>query len=215
MNKLSEAVNYPLANPEAQAILDAAQQDAGFDKMLKFKKGDYYREGEVVPIGTEFVAHAVGWTKTWIKFKDGAVVKREVYRVLRRDRPLERHELDETDEKLWPKGLDGSPSDPWVFQYLLPMEDTASGDVNIFVTSSFGGRRAVADLCSAWARKASKMGNCGQPIVKVGKIMMPTRKFGNVPRPNFEIIGWDGVREGIREVKTESLKNEMDDDIPF
>jgi hypothetical protein len=218
MNKLSEAKSHNIPSTqwnEAQLILDAASADAGFDKMLKFKKGVYYREGEEVPLGSRFIAHAVGWTKTWVKFLNGTVAERKVYRVNKGERAPERDELPDHEELHWPIGLDGRPSDPWVFQYLLPLEDLTTGDVNILVASSFGGKRAVADLCSAYARKAAKQAGCGQPIIKLGKVMMPTRKFGDVPRPHFEIVGWD-EREGIREVRTENLKNEdMNDDIPF
>jgi hypothetical protein len=54
---------------------------------------------------------------------------------------------------------------------------------------------------------------------------MPTKNFGDVPRPHFEIVGWDddgvvdggGVpREPIRTVSEAVLKKqEFDDEIPF
>ena len=176
---------------EAENILVAAKEDAGFDKLLKFKKGEYLIGEELVPLGTEYIAHAVGWTKCWIKFVDGGVVERKTYRVAYGERPPEREDLDDLDRDKWPEGLDGNPADPWVYQYLLPLEHLPSGEVVIFVTSSAGGRRAVADLCSAYAKRVGKRANCGQPIVKLAKAEMPTKKIRQGARPYFEIIGWD------------------------
>ena len=98
---------------EAENILGAAREDAGFEKLLKFKKGEYLIGEELVPLGTEYVAHAVGWTKCWIKFVDGEVVERKTYRVAYGERPPEREDLDDLDRDKWPEGLDGNPADPW------------------------------------------------------------------------------------------------------
>lgn len=214
MSDLAKARITPPASSEAQAIFEASQQDAGFEKMIKFNKGEYYVDNEEIPLGTQYVAHAVGFTKVWIKFRNNELVERKVYRVASRQIPPEREELDDRDQSQWEDGLDGKPRDPWVLQYLLPLENEG-GDVHIFVASSYGGRRAVADLCSAWGRKSVREAGVGQPIIKLRKVNMPSKKWGNVPRPHFEIVGWDGAREGIREVKAETLKQDLDDDIPF
>jgi hypothetical protein len=201
---------------EAENILGAAQEDAGFEEILKFKKGDYLIGEVVVPLGTEFIAHPEGWTKCWTKFVNGEVVDRKPYRVASGERPNEREELGDLDQDKWSEGLDGNPADPWVYQYLLPLERPQSGDIVIFVTSSVGGRRAVADLCSAYAKRVAKKANCGQPIVKLGEAEMPTKKYGKVPRPHFEIVGWDAVADGGDETPPAvESENEFADEIPF
>jgi hypothetical protein len=90
---------------EVENILDAAQENAGFDKLLKFKKGDYLIGDEPVPLGTQYIAHAVGWTKSWIKFVDGEVVDRKTYRVAYGERPPVREDLDDLDQDKWPRPL--------------------------------------------------------------------------------------------------------------
>jgi hypothetical protein len=181
---------------EVENIQTAAQADAGFEKILKFKKGEYFITDEPVALGTKRLAHTTAWTKCWIKFIDGEVAERKMYRVALGEKPPVREDLDERNEDEWPEGLDGAPADPWVYQYLLPLEDIETGEVVIFVTSSYGGKRAVADLCDAYAKRAKKAPNCGQPIIKLAKTDMPTKKFGKVPRPLFEIIGWDAEKTG-------------------
>ena|SRR5262245_39751811 len=217
MNDLTRMNTQLPANQEAANIGGAAQEDGGFEALLKFKKGTYELSGEEVPMGRKYIAHCIGWTRCWIKFEHQQVVDRKMYRVAEGRRPPDREELDCTDRTTWPMGPNGQPSDPWVYQYLLPMEDLITGDVVIFVTSSIGGKRGVADLCKAYSRRVARTGTSEQPVVKLGKAVMPTRMYGDVPRPSFEIDGWTGDHvEAIREVKApDTLKDEMDDEIPF
>lgn len=198
----------------------AAQQDAGYAELLKFKKGEFFIGDELIPLGSEYLAHAIGWTKSWVKFVDGEVVERKTYRVAKGEQPPEREELGDDDKDAWPEGLDGKPSDPWSLQYLLPLEKIHSGgDLVIFTTSSFGGRRAVADLCSTYVKRMKKNADCGQPIVKLSKVDMPTKKFGKVPRPDFQIIGWDEPSQDIDVLPPDKGGNggggKFDDEIPF
>ena len=131
-------------------------------------------------------------------------------------RPPEREDLDDLEKDNWPEGIDGTPADPWSLQYLLPLEKISDGEVVIFTTSSFGGRRAVADLCAAYAKRKTKTASCGQPIVKLGKAEMPTKKFGRVPRPLFEIVAWDDPASDFEGAPpTIVSKGEFDDTIPF
>jgi hypothetical protein len=219
--------NLPMKD-EASNIGDEAQRDAGFEKMLKFKKGIYYCDGEEIALGTKLIAHCVGWTKTWVHFVDQKVIERKIYRVARGEKAPERDQLPDNDQSKWPIGINRLPADPWVYQYLLPLEDPHTEEVRIFVGSSFGGRRAVADLCAAYSRRAVKNKSSGQPIITLQTLMMPTKNYGDVPRPHFEIVGWDDMnervdvaegiqpREPIREVSEAVLKKqEFEDDIPF
>jgi hypothetical protein len=209
--------NLPARN-EAQNIGDEASRDAGFQKMMKFKKGVYTCDGEEIAIGTKLIAHCIGWTKCWIKFVEQKVVERKIYRVARGEKAPERDQLDDNDQSKWPIGINRQPADPWVYQYLLPMEDPRTSEVRIFVGSSFGGRRAVADLCAAYSRRVQKNPSSGQPIITLQMLMMPTKNFGDVPRPHFEIAGWDdeSQKPEIRAVSEELLRREQfDDEIPF
>ncbi len=44
---------------------------------------------------------------------------------------------------------------------------------------------------------------------------MPTKKFGSVPRPKFEIVGWNEVAADNVEVISPSVADDLDDEIPF
>ncbi len=126
MSKVAELKNQKvnvssLGNTELENILGAAQEDAGFERLLKFRKGEYFIGDALVPLGTEYIAHAIGWTKCWIKFVDDEVAERKVYRVALGERPPEREDLDDLEKDNWPEGIDGNPADPWSLQYLLPL----------------------------------------------------------------------------------------------
>lgn len=208
---------------EAAAIANEAMNDAGFQKMLKFKRnGDasmYLLDGQEIELGTQMICHCIGWTKTWVKFWDNKVGERKVYRVGRKEVAPERDELPDNDPTKWQLGLDNRPRDPWVLQYLLPMEDPESGEVCIFIASSFGGKRAVADICQTWATKARRNPNVGQPLVRLQKTMFPTKNYGNVVRPSFELVGFvDSTQaEPLREIDTKTIEadTDMNDEIPF
>lgn len=209
-----------LAEQEAHNIASEANNEV-FQKMIKFKKDGetsaYFCDGEPIELGTQMIAHAIGWTKTWVKFVDKEVEERKIYRIAKGERAPERDQLPDQDESKWPIGLNNRPADPWVHQYLLPLE-AMDGEVRIFVASSFGGRRAVSELCSAYGRRRVKDPSTGQPIIRLQKGLMPTRNFGDVARPVFEIVGWDdsGVRNVVKEISQEAMKKaQFDDEIPF
>ena len=93
--------NAPATNNEAENILEAAREHAGFEKLLKFRKGKYFIGEEEIPLGTELVAYPLAWTKSWTKFTDSKGVDRQMYRVARGERPPERHELGDEDQTTW------------------------------------------------------------------------------------------------------------------
>jgi hypothetical protein len=201
---------------ETDNIINAAQEDAGFEKILKFKKGGYFIGEEQIPLGREYIAHTRAWTKCWIKFVDGEVADRKLYRVALGEEPLEREELDDLDQANWSEGIDCKPADPWVFQHLLPLEHPSSGEVVVFVTPSTGGRIAVAELCNAYAKRAKRIENCGQPIIKLATTTFPSKKLKTkVPRPLFEIVCWDEPSSDSEALLSASSKDEFGDEIPF
>jgi hypothetical protein len=191
---------------EAENIRDAAKEDT-FERMLKFTKGDFFVGDDQVPLGTEYLAHCVAWTKCWIKFVDKKLVAKKMYRVSRGERPLDRNDLDEIEKA-------NTDEDPWSFQYMLPLENMESGEVLIFTSSSIGGRRAVSELCNAYAKRKLN-GRDGQPIIKLAADEMNTKNFGKVPRPDFEIVGWDDMTDDVVKAPPVTSEQEFQDEIPF
>jgi hypothetical protein len=199
---------------DAQNVFNEAQKDAGFLRSMKFNKGHFYIDDVEVPLGTRFSAHCVGWKKVWLKFGEGKLLARKEYIVADGDKAPDRDQLDDNDQLQWkfsPKF--NKPMDPWVLQYQLPLE-TEGGDYVIFITSSIGGRRGVADICTIWARKAGRDPNAGQPFVKIRETIMPT-SYGGTQRPLFEVDGWDTIGQAVRTIEGKVKEDDMNDEIPF
>jgi hypothetical protein len=199
---------------EISNLRAAAREDAGFEKILKYRKGEYSIGDDPVAIGTQYFAHTKAWTKTWVKFVDGEVAERKTYRVALGERPPEREDLDDLD-LMNTKDADGMSADPWVFQSMIPFEDMSSGEVVVFAASSYGGKRAIAELCDAYTRRTEKTG-CGQPIIALASGLMPTKKFGKVLCPKFTIVGWDGDSAGdVEVIPPATSEDDFRDSIPY
>lgn len=220
---MTNGTNLP-ARPEITNILNESQANTTFEKIFKYDRGRYLCDGQEIKLGTKVVAHCIGWAKEWIKFQGGQFIERKIYRIARGERPPDRSTLDARDEKFWDKGFNGNPKDPWVFRYLLPMQRLDTDQPMIFVTQSFGGQRAVDDLCNAWANRASRNPNCGQPVILLESATFPSKQYGQVQRPDFRIVGWDDGSSAIRELPNISgpggqdaalRKADFDDEIPF
>jgi hypothetical protein len=218
--------NLPAAyGEEADALLDATE---GHDKLLKYAKGKYKVRDDEVPLGTQYVAHANQLTYCWTKFVDKKRVDRHHGKAIEKWRPPRREDLDDKDPATWEKGTDGKPKDPWVFQLLLPFEHPENGDVVIFTTASVGGRIATEELVREYARRLKRKGSRALPIVRLASKDMPTRGYGDVPRPHFEIDGWEDVPDAPLAVngnppaadpddapQQQRAAGDLDDEIPF
>jgi hypothetical protein len=230
--EIDMTTQLPTTTTEADNIAKAAAEDGGMAKMLKFKKGKYFLGGEEeVPLGRQYLAHCIGWTKAWIRFQDGEPKPLEpggpckmYYSVAKGERPPERDELGEMEVSEWPPGISGPHSDPWVQQYMLPMTDMETDEQVVFVTGSWGGRRAVGELCNVYANKKRRDPKLGQPVVRLDTVDMPTKHFGEVPRPHFHVVNFDGGdTEPVRDVPrgsggdalAELLDDDMNDSIPY
>jgi len=160
------------------------------ETILKFKKGKYEAQDEEVPHGTEYIAHANQLVFSWVKFLGNQVVERRQGRAADRFTPPEREELGDLDQSQW-ELRDGSPKDPWTFQHLLPFENPETGEVMIFTSSSIGGQIATERLAQEYAKRVRRTGSRALPIIQLGVTEMHTKKYGDVARPHFEIVGWE------------------------
>ena len=54
----------------------------------------------------------------------------------------------------------------------------------------------MSKLCDMFSKRTLK-GQLGQPIVSLAVAEMPTKNFGKVPCPAFEIVGWDDAPSAV------------------
>jgi hypothetical protein len=196
--KINSTLVATKSDDQIDNLHSAAQEDV-FQTRLKFVKGEYLIDKEVITTDSQYLAYPKSWTKEWIKWVDGQPVERKLYVAAKGEIPPERDELDEYWNKekskkppaSWRTGPDGKPTDPWQLHYYLPLENLKIGDLMIFTTTSTGGHKAVAELVDRFTRRSKQIANCGQPIVELATTKMPTKDFGKVLRPKFNVVGWD------------------------
>jgi hypothetical protein len=208
--EIAKSQNTLPANHEEEAdnLLSSTQ---GHEKLLKFVKGKYKIGDDEVPLGTQYVVHAPQLVFCWIKFVDSKVADRRMGLAAAGFVPLKREELSDNDQSEWAI-VDGQPKDPWSFQHLLPFENLESGELLIFTTSSIGGKIATDEVVREYARRLKRKGSRALPIVRLSSKDMPSKRFGDVPRPYFEVTGWEDAPAGDAKL---NLAKEMSDEIPF
>ena len=226
--QLAKTQNNLPANYQAEADNLLATTE-GHEKLLKFVKGKYKVMDDEVPLGTQYVAHASQLTFCWIKFVDNKVDDRRMGKAADGFVPPKREELGDNDQSEW-EVVDGQMKDPWTFQHLLPLENLESGEVVIFATSSIGGQIATQELVREYARRVKRKQSRALPIVSLAVKQMNTKKFGEVPRPHFEVDGWEedapavqttapvpraGPRGDLKVGASAASAKELDDDLPF
>jgi hypothetical protein len=212
-----EHTNLPApAAEETDNILKAAL--AGRTPFAKFKKDHFHISGTKLPPGTEYFAYCRDWRRGWRKWKDDQVTDDRMARVADDpSEPVERDELDDQDKHNWPI-KDGEQRDPWSLENQLPLENVETGERFIFTSTTAGGRIAIEKLCTHWATSNKKGSQKGLPIIKLDIGKMPTKKYGEVPCPDFKVTGWENDTPDLVEVMRPALTpatSTMDDEIPF
>jgi hypothetical protein len=203
--------NLPMIHREDDYIIRAANKSAGFGRILTYVKGEYFIDKVLVSLGTKYKVYTREWVHVWINF-DERPVQQKIYRIAQGQVPPERDTLGSLDRSKWGLGFNGQPKDPWVLQYIIPFE-AVDGEVIAFRASSSGGMRAVADLCKLCAFR-SKRGEPSIPTIVLASTTFPSTKFGNVKKPQFDIVGWDEDSGARYEINEESLGESGEENPP-
>ena len=193
---------------EADNLLSTTE---GRDPLLKFVKGKYKIGEDEVPLGTQYVAHAGQLTFCWIKFVDGKKVAGPMGKAAEKWVPPEREDLGDNDQSKW-EVKDGEPKDPWAFQRLLPFENLETGEVVIFTTQSDGGQIATDKLVREYARRIKRKGLRSNPIIRLGVDHFKSKRYGEIPCPDFEVTGWEDAPTGDGK---QTAASELNDSVPF
>jgi hypothetical protein len=213
MNDLvkKESQRLPTQSNGGDAVDNILKETSRSNPRLLFKKGKYYIGEDEIPLGHQYVAFALDWTRGWVKWEDGNIVNPVVHmgRVAEGYVPPERDELGDNDKSQWEDG-----NDPWQPQNILPLEDVESGEFVIFVSGSFGGKIAVEKLCNRVARDLKAGKDRGLPIVSLAVGEFSTKDYGKIPRPDFPIAQWERGEEQQQDVLP-PLTKDLNDSMPF
>jgi hypothetical protein len=204
------------ASPVANYLAEYGVGTGGIN--IKFSKnGEYVRsvDGEVIREGTELVCIYDQTQAGFIKFMGkGEQPERRMGPIFAGYMPPRREELGDQHETEWETDLSGKPADPWQHQMLLPLQDSETGQLYIFGTTSITGRRAIGNLlqqCERLGRKEPDM----YPVIKlgIGGFQHRDDRVGWVKTPVFPIIG-KAPRTDTAAAQT-SVADQLSDEIPW
>ena len=185
---------------------------------IKFGKNGAYQkqlDDAEIPKGTKCVVVYDQTRLGWIKFQGkGLQPIRKMGLVFDGFNPVERNELDDQDQSLWEVGISGEPTDPWQFQILLPLQDTESGELLIFGTTSKTGRGAcdnVISMCERMQRSEPDY----YPIIRldVGSYLHKNPRIGKVLKPQFTRIG-RALKADVS-VSSTDASDDFNDAVPY
>jgi hypothetical protein len=92
----------------------------------------------------------------------------------------------------------------WKPQRVLPLEDAETHEFVAFVSGSFGGKKAINALINATARAVKEGRGDATPLIRLAVGSFTSKEYGKIACPSFEIVR-----------KPVTIKQEMDDEIPF
>jgi hypothetical protein len=194
-------------------------------ELIRFSEGRFLLDQQHDVTGYIYIA--TGLQAAWVKWTDG---RPEHYLTPLGGRHPHRDTLGDLDETLWPFGLDGeTKKDPWDdtrYLYLIARDKSVSDAT--FVTASYGGRQAIAQLANS-IRNMRMMKPGAMAAISLSSETFQSKSFGPRQKPLFEIVDWlNGSGDGRLQVKAPggpgseraqirapNPRRPIDDDIPF
>jgi hypothetical protein len=170
---------------------------------LKFNKGDWTRTAiendqriEVTIGDTEtFIVDPLSFAESWVKWRAKKVAGK-VGPGRRVDGFIlpSRDELGDLNENDWEWRGD-KRQDPWTVNEQITVKATGDGTLLTWVTSSWGGRKAIGHFLKAYAREAKR--HPGEyPVALLTSRSEPHPEYGTVIKPILKIVSWQAFGDG-------------------
>ena len=198
-----------LAPVTADAInaLAAFADDAasGTVNYLKFSKGDFVYGPEEATIDPEerFAVDISSLKRGFICWGDGAVLGEEM-------KPVTQGAVNEDSLEDY-----SDQGGEWRDQTSIEFTSMEDGQVFLFKTSSYGGRKAIAEVVSKFAQRAKRGETSVVPVITMLAGSYKHKSYGKVHVPVFEVVDW--LQPGQSDHSNDPVQGEIveDDDIPF
>jgi hypothetical protein len=168
---------------------------------LKFQKGRWFKSTgkDTKPVQItatmSFVVDTLSYACGWVKWGN----KRPLFKLI--GRPVDgfisptRDRLPDKDKNKWTTGPNGQKQDPWQETFQIVMRDLTDDDLVTWVSTSFGGKRAIGSLLKAYAHEAKQHPGL-MPVVLLSSIEKSHPDFGLIPNPVLKLTGWQAFGNG-------------------
>jgi len=145
---------------------------------LYFKKGNWYRgQEEFEPQGHHFLVNYHEAYTGWTRWSDRKPVEQRLVRCSEYAHKEPREALGHMDKNAWESSDRGVPQDPWQPSDRMIMRTMDSAqDLLTFISSSIGGRNAIAKLLGKVARS---------PQAAEGKMPVCVLESGSYDHDNY------------------------------
>jgi hypothetical protein len=212
------AVAAPDNRTTAEAYVDNVSPSFMPGPLVKFdgKVGQFVlaSSGEVLDSMRRYIARLPDMWIGWIKFNGEGEPPTRVGGLLFDNYIMPpREALGDNDESEWPL-LDKKPTDPWLHQQLIPIQDAGTWEILTFGTTNVTGRTAVGALLRAYNRKRRTDPN-EVPVIQLVPSSYQHREYGKVNIPAFKICSWtkyDGIADPEPELP---LSADLNDKVGF
>jgi len=186
-------------------------------QLVKFNKGEKKffilgTEEEVSP-AIDFVALMGEAFHGWVKFGGEGEPPTRVMGPIYGGKFVKppREELGDLDLSWWRPGLNGQPTDPWLQEVLLPLQNVQTQALYTFGTNNSTGRNAVGRLLHHYNAMLRRGDTTHYPVVRLTPSGYHDKRYGWVDTPSFTVMG--RVEKNSAAVP-ESVAADMKDDIP-
>jgi hypothetical protein len=155
----------------------------------------------------------IGWRRWW----DKKITDQVVGLVAESFRPPQRNALGDLDEAAWERDNNGNAKDPWSFGFYMRLVDPENADeAYAWAATSFGAKKAIADLIRAFTKQRKKEPTRCVPVVKLNGDHYRHKDYGRVDVPALEIVDWrsSDIAPAIP-AWDGSDDADLNDDVPF
>ena len=158
---------------------------------LYFKKGTWYRGQQAFnPSGLHFVANYEESYTGWTRWSEKKPVEHRLVRCADYSRKEPREALGFNDKNAWETNDRGIPQDPWQASDRIVLRTTDSAqDLLTFISSSIGGRNAIAKLLGKVATSVHATEG-KMPVVELEVGEYDHEDYGKVSYPILKIMDW-------------------------
>jgi hypothetical protein len=169
-----------------------------FQRLLKFKKGEWFIGEILVGDSDTFMVNFAEWWVGWVRWEEGKPVEHLIGRA----------------PSFIPPPRESLGHGDWQRAVYLGMKGMGDGDILAFASCSEGGRRAVAELARKY--KALLHRYPGQAPVVLLESGTYTNQYGPQHKPIFQVAGWAfwDDREPTRLVAEPDRLPSHDDELP-
>jgi hypothetical protein len=168
-------------------------------QILKFVRGSFKagRDETVVPIGTRLTVALDTVEVGWERWDSGVLTDSQTGLICEGYSRPDRGQLGDMDRAMWP--LDkatGQPKDPWqkVSRVVMYGKKGDESSLYTFITRSYGGIQAVADLCRVAGKEMRMHGNAWPVVALKASSYRNTKHNTMVDVPILDLVDWSDDR---------------------